>query len=518
MAGPFLSVRRPGGPRAPALPARPRRRRDKVLPPRLLERYRPAARRARLGHDRRDPRAPGRVAHRELRDPRRRPGTPAADGHATTACCAAIGAGAVRVGLRGAPAARGCGRGPAARRPAGRCSAARQLRARAGWPPPGASAARRAGGPCVRARRPAAQAAPAAHRPPDAAAERSGAMSGSLRLLVVVPFLDEAGAPAGAPRLDRRRRSARPTSCCWSTTAPPTARPSCAAPFAAEHRYARFERRPPGGRSATGWPRAGAAGVRLGPRTGRNPGTSRRSSTRTCASAPDLFAEPSAGSSPTRGSASPGPTCAGGPDGTLRRQRCPADHVEGATSFYRRACLEPISPLPPILGWDTIDEVRARMRGWRTRGFELPAGDPVHLRRMGSHDGVLRGYRRAGLARPTPTAPHPAHLLAAAAVRMRDRPRLRVRRRLPRRLCAPRRSARAARRAERAGTVRREQRARLAARARRAHRVSRHVLVARSRRCRIRSTRACARRRPRCATPAADVTVACPTRPGDLAR
>ena len=109
------------------------------------------------------------------------------------------------------------------------------------------------------------------------------------------------------------------------------------------------------------------------------------------------------------------------PDGRLRRQRCAPGHVEGPNRFYRRACLEAIAPVPPILGWDTTDEVRARMHGWRTQSFPLPHGDVVHLRRMGSRDGTLRGYRRAGWAAYAYGA-HPLHLLASAAVRLRDRP------------------------------------------------------------------------------------------------
>jgi hypothetical protein len=110
-------------------------------------------------------------------------------------------------------------------------------------------------------------------------------------------------------------------------------------------------------------------------------------------------------------------------DDGRRRQRCPPQHVEGATSFYRRECFDQIFPLPRILGWDTIDEVRARMHGWRTRSFAIPSGDPLLLRRTGSHDGVLRGFRRAGLAAYAYGA-HPLHVLASALVRTRDRPRL----------------------------------------------------------------------------------------------
>ena len=86
-------------------------------------------------------------------------------------------------------------------------------------------------------------------------------------------------------------------------------------------------------------------------------------------------------------------------DGRSVRQRCPSDHVEGEAKLYRRACYEAIAPLPPMLGWDTIDEIRARLRGWRTSSFEVPGGDPVHLRTMGSHDGQLRGYRQVGSMR-----------------------------------------------------------------------------------------------------------------------
>src|SRR5688572_6024070 len=71
-------------------------------------------------------------------------------------------------------------------------------------------------------------------------------------------------------------------------------------------------------------------------------------------------------------------------------------HVHGATKFFRRACWEDVQPVPPILGWDTIDESTARMRGWKTQSFAMPDGDPEHLRPRGTYDGLLRGYRRWG--------------------------------------------------------------------------------------------------------------------------
>ena len=110
-------------------------------------------------------------------------------------------------------------------------------------------------------------------------------------------------------------------------------------------------------------------------------------------------------------------------DGTWKRERSAPWHVRGATKFYRWECYEHIGPLPPILGWDTIDEARARMRGWRVASVPLPEGDPLHLRPTGSYDGALRGFQRRGVAAWGYGA-HPVNVLLSALVRMRDRPRI----------------------------------------------------------------------------------------------
>jgi glycosyltransferase involved in cell wall biosynthesis len=112
-----------------------------------------------------------------------------------------------------------------------------------------------------------------------------------------------------------------------------------------------------------------------------------------------------------------------GPDGRASRQRCPPDHVEGPTKFYRRECYDDISPIPAILGWDTIDEIRARMRGWRTASFSTPEGDSIHLRPMGSHDGLLRGCRRWGEC-AYGYGEHPLHVLLVGLQRLNDSPRV----------------------------------------------------------------------------------------------
>jgi poly-beta-1,6-N-acetyl-D-glucosamine synthase len=111
------------------------------------------------------------------------------------------------------------------------------------------------------------------------------------------------------------------------------------------------------------------------------------------------------------------------PDGDLRREHNPAEHVRGATKFYRRTCYEQIAPLPPVLGWDTIDELRARSKGWTTQAFELPTGECIHLRPLGEYDGRLRSFRRGGRSAWAYGA-HPLWVLLGGIYRMRERPPL----------------------------------------------------------------------------------------------
>jgi biofilm PGA synthesis N-glycosyltransferase PgaC len=110
-----------------------------------------------------------------------------------------------------------------------------------------------------------------------------------------------------------------------------------------------------------------------------------------------------------------------GRDGRLRREHRPADHVHGPNKFYRRACFEQIAPLPPILGWDTIDDLRARLHGWRAMSFALDSGESVHLRPMGAHDGRLRAYRRWGEC-AWGYGSHPLWVALGGVYRMRKRP------------------------------------------------------------------------------------------------
>ena len=107
------------------------------------------------------------------------------------------------------------------------------------------------------------------------------------------------------------------------------------------------------------------------------------------------------------------------PSGVEARLRIRPEHVHGATKFYRRACFQQMAPLPETLGWDTIDEVKARLLGWRTHSFALPGGDPLHLRKRATYDGVARGYRRSGRGAYI-IGQHPLHVLLFAARQVQE--------------------------------------------------------------------------------------------------
>jgi glycosyltransferase involved in cell wall biosynthesis len=111
-----------------------------------------------------------------------------------------------------------------------------------------------------------------------------------------------------------------------------------------------------------------------------------------------------------------------GPDGAPRPEHSAPWHIRGATKFYRRECWEQIAPLPAILGWDTIDEARARMHGWRTATVTLPEGNLLHMRPTGTYDGAIRGFRRRGTAAWAYGA-HPVHVVGSALLRTREHPR-----------------------------------------------------------------------------------------------
>ena len=72
-------------------------------------------------------------------------------------------------------------------------------------------------------------------------------------------------------------------------------------------------------------------------------------------------------------------------DGAWRTRYNTGSSVWGAARAYRRDCLDEVLPLEESMGWDGIDELKAQLRGWRTRTL----GDLTfrHHREEGVRDG-----------------------------------------------------------------------------------------------------------------------------------
>lgn len=76
-------------------------------------------------------------------------------------------------------------------------------------------------------------------------------------------------------------------------------------------------------------------------------------------------------------------------NGKLRsRSSNPEFDIGGPLKMYRKACFEDIGGLIPTLGWDHIDQMKARMMGWKTQRYEDLR--IIHNRPMGSSIGSLR--------------------------------------------------------------------------------------------------------------------------------
>ena len=87
-------------------------------------------------------------------------------------------------------------------------------------------------------------------------------------------------------------------------------------------------------------------------------------------------------------------------DGGMRRIRIARNHVHGALKCYSRACFEAIGGVQERLGWDTIDETYARMRGFGTAQLHRPRVDPSPADRQRRRHGARpRAPRRVRLHR-----------------------------------------------------------------------------------------------------------------------
>jgi biofilm PGA synthesis N-glycosyltransferase PgaC len=105
--------------------------------------------------------------------------------------------------------------------------------------------------------------------------------------------------------------------------------------------------------------------------------------------------------------------------GTLELEPQPLFHVRGATKIYRRECWESLGGLLRAPGWDTVDEVKANMLGWRTR--TLPNLQALHHRYTGAADGAWKDCVKNGRANYI-TGYHPVFMLCKCIRRLSTRP------------------------------------------------------------------------------------------------
>lgn len=85
-----------------------------------------------------------------------------------------------------------------------------------------------------------------------------------------------------------------------------------------------------------------------------------------------------------------------GMESWVEKNNDPKFHVRGATKVYRRSCWEDIGELLCAPGWDTLDEVKANMNGWKTQTLrEIPI---IHHRYTGMADGTWKNQVKNGRA------------------------------------------------------------------------------------------------------------------------
>ena len=102
-------------------------------------------------------------------------------------------------------------------------------------------------------------------------------------------------------------------------------------------------------------------------------------------------------------------------------ERCPDFHAVGPCKMYRMECFHDIGGLITIYGWDILDCVKARMRGWEARSFDDL--HIKHLRMMGSEKGMVRGHIGHGRGMYAIRA-HPLFVIARSIYRAFEHPYL----------------------------------------------------------------------------------------------
>lgn len=106
-------------------------------------------------------------------------------------------------------------------------------------------------------------------------------------------------------------------------------------------------------------------------------------------------------------------------DGVCKWEPHPMFHVRGATKIYRRECWDAVGGLMRAPGWDTLDEVKANMLGWKT--FTFQGLRVFHHRATGMADGAWRDSVKNGLANYI-SGYHPLFMLVKCLRRLCNRP------------------------------------------------------------------------------------------------
>lgn len=102
-------------------------------------------------------------------------------------------------------------------------------------------------------------------------------------------------------------------------------------------------------------------------------------------------------------------------------EKMPDFHPWAGARAYKRQCFNCIDGLIETLGWDTIDLIKAQMKGWQTKRFkDLKI---IHHRRMSSRKGLWEGKMRTGRIFYI-VGYHPIFLTARSIYRLTERPYL----------------------------------------------------------------------------------------------
>lgn len=108
-----------------------------------------------------------------------------------------------------------------------------------------------------------------------------------------------------------------------------------------------------------------------------------------------------------------------GSEAVIESRDDPAFHVRGATKFYRRECWTAMGGLVEATGWDTLDEVKAVMLGWKT--YRIPKARVLHLRPTGGADGGWKNAFKNGRGSYI-SGYHPLYMLSKCVKRIAHRP------------------------------------------------------------------------------------------------